>query len=339
MKRWSLLIILGNLFIACVAPNVVAEPEEKLYGKINLSMVNSDVNGASEWQLNSNASRVGFIGKRPLSDTLFVHYAAEFEVYPDDGNKTSKSTVCPANAVSDESCLVTSDRSTFSQRNITLAISGDLGRLWAGKRDTPSKVAQNKIDLFNDLEGDIKNTFEGENRVSNIIGVSTSKFFGLNATIAMVPGEGSDTDSDGIDDTGLSDGIGYSVSYTGDNLYVAIAGDEDIDNQDLLRLVARYRLNALTIGAMHQKNQTNDNSVDESGYFLSAAYTAGKTVFKAQFGRVTGEGTNEEETLSFGADYKVAKDTKMYIFFTENRDFDGQSDDQKAMGIGLEQKF
>ena len=52
-------------------------------------------------------------------------------------------------------------------------IKGSFGTVWAGKHDTPTKLAQGKIDLFNDLEGDIKNTFEGENRVSNIVAYSS----------------------------------------------------------------------------------------------------------------------------------------------------------------------
>jgi hypothetical protein len=43
--------------------------------------------------------------------------------------------------------------------------------------------------LFNDLEGDLKNTFEGENRLSNIIAYTTPPNNGFSATIAMIPAE------------------------------------------------------------------------------------------------------------------------------------------------------
>ena len=331
---------LGTIAISIsLLPISLARAEENLYGKLNLSLVNTSVNESDEWKLNSNASRIGFTGKRSLSDKLLIHYSAEFEIYADDGNKTTKNTICSQSINGDESCLVGSDKTTFSQRNITIGISNNLGKLWAGKRDTPTKVAQTKIDLFNDLEGDIKNTFEGENRVSNMIGITTSRLNGLEATLVVVPGEGNDANGDRIDDGGLADGVGYSLNYTGDNIYLAIAGDKEIDNQDLLRLVARYRIDALTLGFMHQKNKDNGGTLDEKGPFLSKSFTIGNTVLKAQYGRVTGNDSKEEETVSMGADYKITKDTKFYGFYTENRDFDGSNDKQQAIGIGIEQKF
>ena len=231
---------------------------------------------------------------------------------------------------------------TFSQRNIMAGIRGDFGTVWAGKHDSPTKLAQNKIDLFNDLEGDIKNTFEGENRVSNIVAYTSPKVNGFSATVAMIPGEGSDFDEDGNDDTGLADGISYSISYDMDNLYIAVAGDQDVDKQDLLRVVAQYKMDALKLGFMYQQNEDNLNSKDESGYFISAAYKMDKTTLKAQYGTIEDNvDGDEEETLSLGADYKMAKNTKVYVFYTDNTDSEvGSADDEdSSFGVGMEHKF
>ena len=231
---------------------------------------------------------------------------------------------------------------TFSQRNIMAGLKGDFGTVWAGKHDSPTKLAQNKIDLFNDLEGDIKNTFEGENRVSNIVAYTTPKRNGFSATLAMIPAEGADFDQDGQDDTGLSDGISYSVSYAKDNLYLAVAGDQDVDKQDLLRLVAQYKMDALKLGFMYQQNEDNLNSKDESGYFISAAYKIDKTTLKAQYGLIEDDiDGDEEQTLSLGADYKMAKNTKLYVFYTDNTDSEvGSADDEDtSFGVGMEHKF
>ena len=74
--------------------------------------------------------------------------------------------------------------------------------------------------MFNDLDGDIKNTFEGENRVSNMVAYVTPNLNGLVATVAIVPGEGKDLDGDGKDDGSLASGRpchhhnrGYVVSW------------------------------------------------------------------------------------------------------------------------------
>ncbi len=57
------------------------------------------------------------------------------------------------------------DKSTFKQRNIYAGIKGQYGSLLAGKNDTPTKQAQKKIDLFNDLSRRYQENFcSAENR-------------------------------------------------------------------------------------------------------------------------------------------------------------------------------
>jgi len=293
-----------------------------IYGKINVSVVNSDDGTSDEWNLNSNASRLGVKGKTEIADGLYAVYKAEFEMCVDDGDCKGQ---------------------TFTQRNIMGGVRGSFGTVWAGKHDSPTKLAQNKIDLFNDLEGDIKNTFEGENRVSNIVAYTSPTINGFSSTVAMMPGEGADVDGDGQDDTGLTDGISYSVSYSMDNLYIAVAGDQDVDSQDLMRIVAQYKMDALKLGVMYQQNEDNLGTKDESGFFVSAAYQLDKkTTLKAQYGSIEDDvDGDEEETLSLGADYKLAKGTKVYVFYTDNTDSStGVADDEdKAFGLGMEHKF
>jgi predicted porin len=293
-----------------------------IYGKINVSIVNADTGTDDTYKLNSNASRLGVKGKTEIADGLYAVYKAEFEVCVDDGDCKGQ---------------------TFTQRNIMGGIKGSFGTVWAGKHDTPTKLAQNKIDLFNDLEGDIKSTFEGENRVSNIVAYTSPTMNGFSTTVAMIPGEGADVDGDGKDDTGLTDGMSYSISYTMDNLYVAIAGDQDVDSQDLIRLVAQYKMDALKVGVMYQQNEDNLGTKDESGFFVSAAYQLDeKTTLKAQYGSIEDDADgDEEETLSLGGDYKLAKSTKVYVFYTDNTDSSVGKEDKEdsTFGLGMEHKF
>lgn len=295
--------------------------DNKFYGKVNVSVVNADNGSTDTWDLNSNASRLGVKGKTDIANGLQVIYQAEFEICIDDGDCKGQ---------------------TFKQRNIMGGIKGSFGTLWAGKHDSPTKLAQKKIDLFNDLEGDIKNTFEGENRVSNIVAYTSPTVNGFSSTLAMVPGEGTDVDGDGIDDTGLTDSLSYSVSYSNDDLYVAVAGDQDLDKQDLLRIVTQYKIDALKLGLMYQQNEDNFGTKDESGYFVSAAYKIDKTTLKIQYGSIEDDvDGDEEETFSIGADYKLGKNTKTYVFYTDNTDSEIGSEDSEdsAFGVGLEHKF
>lgn len=307
--------------LVSLAPMAVADGpiDGKVYGKLNISLVNADNGTDDAWELNSNASRLGFKGATKISDDLEVFYQAEFEICADDGDCSK------GNA----------DGQTFKQRNIVAGIKGNVGSLMVGKTDTPTKLAQKKIDLFNDLEGDFKNTFTGENRLSNMIVYSTPKSNGISATLAVAPGEGSNG-------TGLSDATSYAISYSKDNLYVAVAGDQDVKDQDLLRIVAQYKIDAFKLGFMYQDSEKNDGSSDESGYFMSAAYKVDKITYKAQFATLEDDADgDEEETFSIGADYKLAKNTKAFVFYTDNSDSfaNGSSKDETAFGIGLEHKF
>ena len=273
----------------------------KLYGKVNVSVVNSDSGSDDTWKLNSNASRIGLKGSTQVSEGLTVFYKTEFQVDVDGD--------------SDE---------VFKQRNIYAGLKGQYGSLLAGKNDTPTKLAQKKIDLFNDLEGDIKKTFAGENRMSNIVAYTTPKYGNFSATYAVMPSE--------ADNGGLSDATSYSVNYSKGDLYVAVAGDSNVKGADLLRVVSQYKVDAWQLGLMYQENDTTN----ESGYFASAAYKIDNITYKAQYGSNENDTDGSDKTtLSLGADFKLAKNTKSFVFFTDNEG----SSSTKTFGLGLEHKF
>ena len=278
----------------------------KLYGKINVAVVNSDSGSTDTWKLNSNASRIGLKGSSQISEGLSVFYKTEFEVDVDG------------------------DGDVFKQRNIYAGIKGQYGSLLAGKNDTPTKQAQKKIDLFNDSVGDIKKTFAGENRMSNIIAYTSPKYGNFSASYAIMPSE--------ADDGGLADSKSYSVNYKKDGLYVAVAADSNVKDADLLRAVSQYKFGAWQIGFMYQDNDT----ADKSGYFASAAYKSGNVTYKAQYGVNEADSSNAEDTtLSLGADLKLAKKTKAFVFFTDNKiEIDPEKAGiEESFGIGLEHKF
>ena len=299
------------LFSATALTALLASPlaaangpiDGKLYGKINVSVVNSDDGTNDSWELKSNASRIGLNGSTEISEGLSVFYKTEFEVCVDDGD-------CKGN--------------TIGQRNIFAGIKGQYGSLLAGKNDTPTKLAQKKIDLFNDLNGDIKNIFKGENRMSNIIAYTTPKYGNFSASYAVMPSED--------DNGGLADSKSYSVNYKKDGLYVAVAADSNVKDADILRIVSQYKFDAWKLGLMYQENDT----AEKSGYFASAAYKSGNVTYKAQYGVNEADNSNAEDTtLSLGADLKLAKKTKAYVFYTDN----DNSKAAESFGIGLEHKF
>ena len=170
MKKTAL-----SLAIAAVLPTFAhAEKVEvempEFYGKVNVSVQNTQEEGkGSISELVSNASRLGVKGKIELKHGLEGIYKLEYETQVDDGDKSGQ---------------------TFAQRNIFAGIKGGFGQVIVGKFDTPFKKAQSKIDLFNDLEGDIKSVISShDNRKSNTIQYSTPKMSGLVATVAHIASE------------------------------------------------------------------------------------------------------------------------------------------------------
>ncbi len=323
-----------------------------VYGKVNVSVINeeTEVTGsASEdaWKLTSNASRIGFKGKTDLSDSLAAIYKLEYETFVDDGKK--------------------GDRETFTQRNIYAGLTGSFGTVFAGRHDTVLKLAQGKVDLFNDLEGgDIKNWMSGETRASNIINYTTPSFGGFSGSLMTILGEDSDEDQD---QNGLFDSYSVGVAYENGGLYVALAHDENVDSGSVAddfvninRLVASFSVGGLTLGAIAQQAEDGDNfednitdgtdiGYDETSYAVSAAYKIGAVTLKAQIGQGEYEvednlgGSKVEvdgDAWSVGADYKLGKATKVFAYYS-SLEFDEEdldlTEEETYYGVGLEHKF
>ncbi len=125
------------------------------YGKLNISLQASDEGDGSFNELKSNASRVGVKGKYKLDTDygLTAIYKLEWQVNVDDDSKGS-----------------------LTARNQWVGVKGDFGEVTVGRSDTTLKVSQGKFDLFNDYEGDLKNLFIGENRVTDALTYKSPTF-------------------------------------------------------------------------------------------------------------------------------------------------------------------
>lgn len=332
MRKTTLATAVASVLALPVSAYAVGPIDGSIYGKVNISVVNDDNGTDDQMELNSNASRIGVKGKAKLTDTLYVIYKAEYESFWDDGEKD--------------------DGDTFSQRNIIGGLKGNFGTIWAGKHDTPTKLAQKKIDLFNDLEGDIKNVMTGETRASNIVNYTTPNFSGFSASVATIFGEDrSDNDKDGAFDS-------YSAlaQYETDSVYFAVAVDENVksgsssqglgkDYVNILRVVGQIPIGPVTLGAMWQNAEEGDSAVtgvklDEDSWHVSAKWkVANGYTLKAQYTESDDDvSDNDADMLSFGLDKKLGKKTKLFAFYT-TLEQNTATDDLDWIGAGLEHKF
>ncbi|MGB3611936.1 MAG: porin [Cellvibrio sp.] len=303
--------------VAALLP-LSAMADVTVYGKANVSLQNADENGDSKVELVSNASRIGIKGDEAITDGLKVIYQFEYQTEVDDG--------------------VGGNGQTFGQRNIYVGLQGSAGTIMAGHFDTPLKAAQEKVDVFNDLEGDLVHVFNGEIRASNIVQYTTPKSFGpFVGNIAYITKE-----TDGVDN-GVSASIGYSAS----DLYLAVAMDRDVlaEGVDMVRVVGRVNLGAVQLGAMYE-NTDIDGFDDGDGFLVSALWNLTDTwAVKAQYAesdyKIAPAGL-DNESLSLGVDYKLSQNAVVYGYYSAVETQDGASAslrDDDYVGIGLDLKF
>lgn len=313
------------------------------YGKLNVSLEQVQTDGAStviqgktasindQWELNSNASRLGVKGAFDLDDTgITAIFQAEYEINLDDGSNGD---------------------TAFSQRNTFAGLRGSFGEVRFGKFDTPLKASEGKFDQFNDLKGDLDNLIGGQNRANNIIQYSSpllADTITLNA--AFIPAEGADVDQDGEADNGLADSASLSVVFDNKTFYAALAYDQDqaarrsldgIKRGNLLRLVGGWKTGPLELGLLVQQATDNVDASDreDTSYLLSGAFVSGKFKYKVQYGFSKGNTTNEQGTLAaLGVDYALTPKANLYTYWSSlNLDHAGLDD--RTFGFGTSFSF
>ncbi|MGP9832642.1 porin [Marinobacter sp. NSM] len=339
MKKQLLALAIGSMV---VAPSVaMADKGPIVYGKVNVSYENQDNGAEDQWELESNASRIGVKGELDLDiENVVAIYQAEFQVDVDDGNRGG------------------SNSSPFSQRNIFGGFKhSQLGTLKAGKFDTPFKVSQGKVDQFGDLRGDINEIVGGSERPSNIIQYTTPKLAEvITLNLAMIPGEGDEDFADRRD--GVADGFSTSVVFDNGMLYASMGYDSEVETNlfdlgdsdtlvDALHVAAKLNIENFELGALFQQSENSDSAFDggdfeDTTYILSAAVKLDRWKLKAQYGMTDMDASDDDLTLmAVGADYKVGKSSKMFGYFAkvEADKNTGLATDDTTFGIGFEHKF
>jgi predicted porin len=310
MKKTALALVIAS------ALPLSALAEVTVYGKANVSLQNADEADESALELVSNASRIGLKGGETINDGLKVIYQFEYQTEVDDG--------------------VGSNGQTFSQRNIYVGLQGTGGTVIGGQFDTPVKAAQEKIDLFNDLEGDINYIVLGDVRAKNIVQYTTPASFGAFAgNVAYVSVENPD----------LDDGISASFTYTTPALYAALALEQDVTAQglDLLRLVGRYTFAQFQLGALYEQGSIDETDTD--GWVVSAKYSATDALaFKLQYGDGVVDDDIDEitgDSLSLGVDYMLSKNTTLFAYYTQEGAEENSVElkDDNWLGVGIDFKF
>lgn len=302
------------IVIASLSPSLPAFAQDNsliptFYGKVNVtSVLNKPDRGESSGELESNASRIGLEGEYALSDSLKLVYQAEYQVNPGDDNFTNFG---------------------LSQRNTFIGLEGGFGTVIVGRNDTPSKLLQNGIDLYNDLNGDIRTLFRSEIRPNDVIHYTSPTMSGFTASYSAI--------IDGQDSIGdrLTKSTSASVTYAQGAFLFGVAMDNDVVNVDSVRFMSRYREGNLQLGLMYESSKTSRG--DKSGVFVSASYEIDKLVLKAQAG--TADQRREGGAQStVGVDYNIGPESRLFTFVTRTS-ADNRAVDNNQFGVGFEHNF
>ena len=305
-KILSMLLLVPVLYLQSEEPTV--------YGKLWISVESQDTASGTEVDMVSNASRLGIKGSMDFGEGIEAIYQAEYEIDPVDGT-------------ADES----KDR-TFKQRNSFVGIKGSVGTIFLGKHDTATKKSRKKIDLFNDLAGDINNILQGENRMSDLVGYTTPKINGFSATFNAIKG------TEGLGDDSIGDSTSTSISYDSEIFYIALAFDSELKGYDSTRLTLQIPFNRSQLGIMFQDSKKLSTGVEEDGYVISFSQKVGdKGTLKFQQAESDMK-LDSGKQFSFGYDYKLSSKAKAFYFFT---DLNGNEDSKEKdiHGVGFEYKF
>lgn len=350
--------LLALAISAAVIMPVSAVAAPKLYGKMNVTLdqVETDTGVAAtstdQWELNSNASRIGIKGDVEIVEGFSGFYQAEYQIDVDNGAASSSKVVSSVDFAGSKAGTTTVSQ-PFSQRNIYAGLKGDWGSFMAGKFDTPLKNAQGKIDQFNDLRADIHNIMPGETRADNVLQYSSPKLAEMiTVNVALMPAEGSDVDADGKTDDGLADSMSASVVLeTETGFYAALAVDQSMSGSnsvdgfsraDIMRLAVAYAADAFEVGGIYQtaEDLATGTGKEDTAMLVSAAFKTGDWKLKAQFGTGEGDASETEKTLmAVGADYKLGKNSTLFGYYSAVETDAATDSEVTTLAFGMEHKF
>lgn len=302
-------IALASITAAHAAPTV--------YGKafLTLDYVSTDYDASNKkdedtFKLTSNQSRIGFKGDDDLTDTTKLIYQLEYQINPDD------------------------DSQQFRSRNTYVGLAHNtLGTVLAGRHDTPLKLVQNKVDVFNDTLFDMANAgVSGENRANNVLAYQSPALVGMPVTF-MAATALSENDTDGnVVITPEQKAVPAIVAKDGTELVKAIPAKPAVyrdrkvkDNGYSLSLA--YDQNGLYLGGAYDKdmgaNNVNTGVIDNT-WRLVAGVDMGKM--------------NMVQGLTLGALYQQSQYYDNYSIVNNNR-VNKASEDEKSWLISGKYKI
>ncbi len=314
----------------------VAGDALEIYGKAHISLDSVSAKDSagkdiSNLSLSSNSSRLGFKGKAPVG-TMTGFYKIEGSIsFANSGG-------------------------TIDHRAAYAGLSGDMGSILLGYRDTPFKDIRGKFDLFGDTVGDARNIIGSiggnifDKRAKNAIMYTTPKS-AVQANIMYSTAWQGDTTAQAGQDNNNNSLISANVLYKADALSLA-AGMEKQKHVDTTtgdtthtgtatRLVGTYNMGDMRVGLIFENlDDDKSDSLKRSAYganFAMKTSAAGKIkVQYIQAGDTKAISNSGATEIAVGYDYKLDKISSTYVAYSS---VSNDTNSAYVMGNGHDQKY
>lgn len=304
-------ILVLALPISSQAMELVGKSLE-LYGTAHISVDYSDpdVTGQDrQTSISNNSTNIGFRGQHEINDSTMLKWQYEQEVDIAEGG------------------------GEFAKRNSFLGIKGSLGELRAGHHDTPSKKLGSRWGMFSDTVGDrraILGAYSGYGNRLNDRGENAvlylNQFSSVELQIMYSASNPSTSVSGGLDDN-ENDLSAISLTYLSDKLMLGASAEgwslDPVNSAERIcnvRLAAKYKIERLTLGAIYETTDSDDDVFDRDAVGFNAAYQFTDATDARFQGMIANDYDHQENSgatqLALGLFHKLDKATQVYAAFS-----------------------
>lgn len=277
----------------------------QFYAKLNVNGQLADEGQDNFTEIRSNNSWIGVKGDVALENDIQVVYRLEWKV-----DITGEKGV-----------------DNLTERPQYVGLRGGFGELTLGRNFTALWMAQGKIDLYNHYEGDIAAIWKGENRLSDLATYTSPVFGGFYGVVSYQ----AEKSADGKD--ALSAGIFYGdAELKKAEVFAALAQDIDVAGFDVTRASFQYKLGDGKLGLMLQRQEPAEGGESRSGGLVSYSHRWGDWELRAQ-----GQSMEDDRSYNLGMDYRLGKQTKVYVWGANIEQQDNP--DRRYLALGVEHKL
>ena len=121
-------------------------------------------------------------------------------------------------------------------------------------------------------------------------------------------------------------------------VFASVAIDSEVKGYDTVRATVQGKIAGVTLGLIVQNQEKIETGAEMDGMMVSAKYKVGATTLKGQYQIADHKGGDKNTGFTAGVDYKLAKSTKLYAFYTT---FDIKTDnkDEDYLAAGIQYNF